>query len=253
MVTGNRLSLAKRAIRNFLAQTYKNKQLVIVCDGPVHVRAALRRYCDSLKTRLFKLILLEPADYTLGQLRNQSIDHADGQIICQWDDDDLSHPQRLQVQCEALTASGAAACLLNDHLHYLADVATILWVDWTLAGQPGPDQVHPGTIMLWRANSPRYPEAGANARQGEDSEFLMQICEQHKIAQIKNQGHLFLYTYHGANTFDRDHHYRISSFSRSSEFAQQQKALLTSAIGTFPISKPVQMAGSEGPVFAIAI
>ena len=96
MVTYDRLTLAKRAMRSFAEQTWTDRELVIVTAGS-------GRFVDALQSEASALgiaaIFVRAAPTTsLGALRNLSLDAADGEIVCQWDDDDFHHPRRIEAQ-----------------------------------------------------------------------------------------------------------------------------------------------------------
>src|SRR5262249_48964600 len=110
-ITCNRVNHLRRAVACFQAQTHPNKELVAL----YHKRDA--------PTRAFLLSLddarIRPVEVDLnpippfGSLRNASIEHARGEYIAVWDDDDWSDPSRLAVQMEALRASRKTACMLK--------------------------------------------------------------------------------------------------------------------------------------------
>lgn len=66
----------KEAVACFEAQTYPNRELVTVFDPG-----------------------------TVGAKRNMACSRARGEIICHWDDDDWSHPERIADQIERLLSS----------------------------------------------------------------------------------------------------------------------------------------------------
>ncbi len=250
MVTLDRLSLAKRAIRSFADQTWTNRELVIVTDGTPRFREALARYVDASAIDGVRFIHSESRQ-TLGALRNLSLDAARGDIVCQWDDDDCSHPDRLRVQCEEMLRAGARASFMTDHLQFLADQRLLCWVDWTLGGAQGTARLFPGTLMMFNDPRFRYPATGPNARQGEDSVLLEQIYAAVPVAELRGEGHLYLYHYHGRNTFSREHHLHLASFRTSAAHLQANAEKLHEAIAYYPVDRPVVVAGREGPVFAV--
>ena len=77
---------AKSAVREFLAQTWPNRELVVINASGVSIDAQ-----DS-RVREFAV---PPA--SLGALRNRGIDEALGGWFVPWDDDDLYHPQYLEL------------------------------------------------------------------------------------------------------------------------------------------------------------
>jgi glycosyltransferase involved in cell wall biosynthesis len=252
MVTYDRLSLAKHAIRSFGAQTYPEKELVVVSDGEARVLRALERYVAALGLARVRFVHAGPERLTLGRLRNLSLDAAAGELVCQWDDDDYSHPERLRLQADELLRNDAGACFFTDHLQFIAEQGALYWVDWTL-GQPTieAEQLAPGTMMMRRDLGCRYPEEGPAARQGEDSVLLAGLFRTTKVAHLRGAGHLYLYQYHGRNTFPREHHYRMSRCCTTLAHLHENADCIRDAVAHYPIAKPCFVIGREGPAFAI--
>jgi len=116
-VTSHRPVLLERAIRCFLAQTYENKELVIVYPS---ADEATRQCLSAHASTALKPRPVEQPDLTLGAKRNISIESASGEYICIWDDDDWYSPARLTTMHGALTASKKAAAMLTRLLIYHA-------------------------------------------------------------------------------------------------------------------------------------
>lgn len=98
-----------RAIDSFLSQTYPNRELVLVLDDDVR----LTQQCEDRLSILIdrelglRLVTCRPdRKYLLGEKRNMGTLQASGELICNWDDDDFSFPDRLKVQEELLRISG---------------------------------------------------------------------------------------------------------------------------------------------------
>jgi len=252
MVTFDRLTLAKRAIWSFATQSYSERELIIVTDGKESFRQALERYVAALGIERVRFVNAGPERLTLGKLRNISIEAAQGDIICQWDDDDYSHPERLVVQTGHMIRNSASACLMTDHLHYIENERLLCWIDWTVGGtSKGSAQLAPGTILMFRDKRFQYPEDGQYARQGEDAVFLEQVYRAVPVAHLEGAGHLYLYTYHGRNTFPRGHHYHIAKFRTSNAHLHQHADKLREATRHYPIAKPYFVVGREGLAFAL--
>jgi glycosyltransferase involved in cell wall biosynthesis len=252
MVTLDRLALAKRAILCYSAQTYPEKELVIVTDGEERFSRALERYVAALGLSRVRFVYPSRERLTLGQLRNISMDAAGGDIICQWDDDDYNHPDRLMTQAEHMIRQGAGACFLSDHLQFIEEKRVLCWVDWTLGGtSQGSAQLAPGTLMMRRDPRYRYPEEGPFARQGEDSVLLEALCRSMSVANLTGAGYLYLYQYHGRNTFSREHHYRLSNCCASIAYLNENADKLREAVRHYPIAKPCFVIGRDGPAFAM--
>ena len=251
MVTRDRLVLAKRAIRCFAAQTWPNRELVVLCDGEPRVRGGLQRYADALGLADVRFIQEPGPDMTLGALRNVAMAQASGDVVCQWDDDDCYHPDRIRAQLAHMLADGGRACFMTDQLHYREDDSTVRWVDWTLGGTSIRDRLIPGTLMMFRDDRFRYPEAGPEARRGEDSVLLNALCEAVAVSAAKDLGHLYLYTYHGRNTFSREHHHHMAAFGRTSFEIQGKLRTIRAAMAHYPIAKPYAVVGRDGPGFVL--
>jgi len=102
-----RVNWARRAVNRFLAQTYPNKQLVIVNAAGMPVTSGV--------SRDVKEIPFEPGDRhpepTVGGMRNFALELADGDMIypC-WDDDDV-YSQHLLSYLVAACRPGRGAAL----------------------------------------------------------------------------------------------------------------------------------------------
>ena len=182
MVTGkhaNRRPLALAAVRCFQAQTWPNKELVIINDG-----MSLGIQGPTIQ----EFLLPAKKETTLGELRNRGLDRARGSWIIQWDDDDWSHASRIEVQ---MAAAGDHAVLLRHQVRY--DRVSGSFYDVT-AG-PG----HAGTILHPATPAARYP----SERKHEDSHFWQRWFP--NAVRLDNDPDLYLRLYHGANTFGRPH------------------------------------------------
>lgn len=250
MVTYDRLGLAKRSMDCFARQTYPNRELVIVTNGIPAFVASLSDHAFMLGIDV-RFVTLPEHDLTLGCLRNISLDAAQGDIVCQWDDDDCNHPERLERQTELMTRENAHASLMTDHLQFLEDAGLVMWVDWTLGRGEGVDQLLPGTLMMHRDRRFRYPEVGPYASRGEDTMFLNQLYAVVPVASLVGYGYLYLYTYHGRNTFSKDHHHNLSTFSRTADAMLAEARQIREALSHYPIPRPVAVVGRDGPAFVV--
>jgi glycosyltransferase involved in cell wall biosynthesis len=251
MVTRDRLVLAKRSIRCFAAQTHPNRELVVLCDGEPRVRGGLERYAAALGLANVRFIQEPRSDMTLGALRNVAMAQASGDVVCQWDDDDCYHPDRIRAQLAHMLKDKGRACFLTDQLHYREDDSTVRWVDWTLGGTSVRDRMIPGTLMMFRDDRFRYPETGEAARRGEDSVLLDALCDTVEVSAAKDLGHLYLYTYHGRNTFSKEHHHHLSTYSRTAADMRGEVDRIREALSHYPIEKPVIVSGRDGPSFVL--
>ena len=89
MVTAARPASARLAVECFQRQSYPNREMVIIDDGPTD---DLADYVAGLADERIRMVRLASTDKTLGELRNTAVANAHGELVCQWDDDDLSDP-----------------------------------------------------------------------------------------------------------------------------------------------------------------
>jgi hypothetical protein len=105
--------------------------------------------------------------------------------------------------------------------------------------------------MMRRGLPARYPEDGPEARHGEDSALLASLWGTTTVAPLRGAGHLYLYQYHGRNTFARGHHYRLSECRTAVAHVHENAARIREAVTHYPIARPCLVLGREGPAFAI--
>ena len=204
---GHRESL-ELAIRDFGRQTYQDCELVIVHDGDGRFHDDIKRECDRYEGRQIR-VLQESAGKTLGELRNLAVDFADGDLVCQWDDDDRYHSERLARQHELLVQENSRFCFMTDQLHWFAKERVMFWDDWDV--ETWPMNLIQGTLLGFKADLPPYP----NLARGEDSPVVARIVQNGvPVSQLKNEGYLYIYVFNGLNAWDELHHKAISAWKR---------------------------------------
>jgi glycosyltransferase involved in cell wall biosynthesis len=250
MVTRDRLPLARRAIRCFAEQTHPRRELVIVTQD-ARYRRALERHVEEEGIAGVRFVDAD-AELPLGALRNVSLDAASGDLVCQWDDDDCYHPERLARQVARLQEAAAQACLLTDHLHLHREQRVLAWIDWTAEGRVIDEyRYFPGSLLMRRDDRFRYPEHGAYARQGEDSVLLGAVVREAAVTGLSGAGHLYLYEFHGTNTFSDEHHQRMLSYCAPNEVLERHEQRIREMALHQPIPKPLTVVGADGPVFVV--
>jgi glycosyltransferase involved in cell wall biosynthesis len=204
MVTrGDRWTI-KYALESYRRQTYANKELIIVVDNVNYdVISALIKARGIENVGLFAV---DP-ELSLGDCRNMSVARARGEVLIQWDDDDLYDPLRIAVSVSALTKTSAAAALLSRWL--------VWWPSRDLAAISG-SRIWEGSMAVWREHAPVYP----NMARGEDTYVTECIANSRAISSIDDP---LLYTYiiTEHNTFDTNHYDKI--FAQASYVARDEE------------------------------
>ncbi len=186
-----------RAIECFRGQTYENKELIIVghSDDAESLHVAREAGPDVKFHAVPKAIL--------GELRNTSVALSGGEYFCQWDDDDWYHKNRLSEQLKAIRKSKKQACVMAYWLMY---------DQLTGAGYLSLPSMWAGTLMCSRsvyAEGVLYQNLGKN----EDSEYLMELYAKNCLVPLIMPS-LYIYVYHGSNTWEQDHFRTIFSHSQ---------------------------------------
>lgn len=194
MVTRGDRPTIRHALECYRRQTYENRELTIAVDRQNYEAvSALVSAAGIGGASLFAV----DADLTLGDCRNMAIARARGEILIQWDDDDLYDPLRIAVSVAALTRPPTAAALLARWL--------VWWPARGLAAISG-RRLWEGSIALWREHALAYPSMA----RGEDTFVTECIAKSCEIATV-DAPLLYIYVVNGNNTFDMEHHERILS------------------------------------------
>lgn len=207
-VTKNRPYLLKKSIRCYIHQNYQNKELVIISQGDPESNEEIQNYLKEVNRNDISFFIM-PDLASLGSLRNTSIEIATGELICQWDDDDLYHPDRLITQYQAIRKSDRnLASIYCDFLKFFAETKELYWCDWS----DKYDFSHKflcGSIMFYKKVFNMfevfYPEFGDQSCRQEDLNVLEKIITKGKISPIVSGNH-YIYVYHGKNTYEIEHH-----------------------------------------------
>ncbi len=199
-----RTSSALAAMADFAAQTHRDRELVVVHDADAAfgetLQAAAARHGDAAIR-----IIRTRSNQTLGELRNQSLAEARGEFICQWDDDDRYHPERLATQWRALHEARADFSFLQQQMHFFTDTGEMFLVDWD--GEAYPMNFIQGSMMARRSLVPDYPPLP----RGEDTPVIREILRRgHAVARIADRAWTYVYTCHSANAWSVAHHRAIA-------------------------------------------
>ncbi len=224
LITKERPGLAMRAVRCFLRQDYFPKELIVIDEGDDRFYLELKKI-NSPEIKYFR----NEKATSLGALRNRAITLANGEYVCQWDDDDLYHPQKISYQLSACQSCDADACFL---------LREILYSRKPLALAISGSRLWEGTMLARKSALSRYPRM----RRGEDYWAVHRLAKRKRVV-ILDFPELYIYTYHGDNTWGRNHFARVFAKSEHVYFLRPElRAALAELEDPYPdLSGDAQM------------
>ena len=218
MVSRGRLTPARFAIECFRRQTWPNRELVIVCADP---DSELPGYLATLGDPAIRFLPAPPVE--IGALRNISVEAARGMLLCNWDDDDLCHPQRLEYQYAQLVANRAAAHFFSRLLMWWPDERRLAVSSrrlWEV------------TMLCRRFALGSYPATGNR----EDTRAVKAMRERGNRVTYTDQPFWYCYIIHGNNSTGLRRLTKL--FAKATEtFGSDEYA---SRLDQFSISFPIQ-------------
>jgi glycosyltransferase involved in cell wall biosynthesis len=138
----------------------------------------------------------------LGELRNIAIENASGSFVCQWDDDDWFHAERLAYQYSVIRSTAYSACVMTQWLVF----------DNTRGN------AYLSNRRLWEGSVMCHKEVirrkqYESVKIGEDTAVIDYLKENNHIYEVNDNAGLYIYIYHGANTWNAPHWERIFRYS----------------------------------------
>lgn len=248
-VTKGRLALLRESIACYRLQTYPNKELLVVTDAEPGVLAALEEYIGGLNTPDVRIAVVNEPGCSLGRLRNISVALASGPIVCQWDDDDLFHPDRLTLQYTSMCAAHADACFLTEQLQLFTANQRLYWCRWDRSRDPSswPPCI-PGTLMAKKALLSKYQETGPASRLGEDTALLSQLNKEIRLVTLQGYAWLYIRRSHGQNSWNEEHHRNIvrATGLTAKEVAAQGQQMLAELSKYPALRQAMSICGYDG-------
>jgi glycosyltransferase involved in cell wall biosynthesis len=171
MPTRNRRKLLPLALRCFQQQDWADRELVVLDDGDDSVEDLLAKVPGVLYMRH------RGERLPIGTKRNLCCEHARGEVIVHWDDDDWSADGRVTHQMELLLSSGKQMVGYNA-LYYWS-----MTLSKAFQYTEGSPNYAVGTSMcyrrdFWQAN--RFPEVNY----AEDNALVFKAQEMKQVAAV---------------------------------------------------------------------
>jgi hypothetical protein len=191
MASRGRLFPALYAIECFLRQTYPRRELLIATAAKDGLLARHVATITGHRVRLIEVTGPESAS----RLRNAAIAASHGELIAVWDDDDLSHPDRLAAQYRMMTSGGVAGCFL---------ARVLLWWPARRRLAVSSARIWENTMLIRRSVMPPYPDQP----RGEDTAIVEALRAKQPLLLLDTP-EAYCYTVHGANMCGEDHFARL--------------------------------------------
>jgi glycosyltransferase involved in cell wall biosynthesis len=209
-VTRGRPELLRRAVACFRRQTVAAELVVLYEEDD----ARTAEYVESIQDSTIRGMRVE-AGMKLGTLRNLSVANARAPFVAQWDDDDWYAPERLQTQLDAIEKSGKAGCLLSRWTVYDVRSATA-YISTTRTWE--------GSLVVRRDALTPYD---STLSRGEDMRPIQSLLDRNQLVLL-DRPDLYIYVYHGGNTYDPDHWGEI--IARSQKLPEIQTRLISAKL-----------------------
>jgi len=257
LATCGRVKHVIEAIRCYLAQTYPNTELVVVSQGGSAENCEINRFIEASHRRDIRFYVA-PRRHSLGAMRNLSCELASGEILCQWDDDDLYSHTRISDQYKSLSShSKHSASAFSKFLKYFKNSGEMYWCDWIGEGVDS-SRFLCGSVMFpkkifHRYRSLLYPESGDQCHVEEDLNVLCKLLDCGVVANTGG-GHQYVYVYHGDNTYPLKHH-QLTLLTNSGKHVAtadellMAQPLLCHTLAELPLEAPVEVRSLDEVAF----
>jgi glycosyltransferase involved in cell wall biosynthesis len=184
MPTANRRDFVNHSIKQFLAQDYPRRELIVLDDGEDCIADLVPRH------NLVRYVRLDRRR-PIGAKRNIACELALGEVIAHWDDDDWMAPAWLSSQVETLLGEGADICGLDKVLFYATETRR----GWRYIYDGRQPWAYGGTLCYAKAYWARAPFSRIDV--GEDNAFVW--SPQPKRMAINVHDDLYIATIHRGN------------------------------------------------------
>jgi glycosyltransferase involved in cell wall biosynthesis len=194
-ITRAKPQMLKRAIACFTAQSYIEKELIVVYeDDDVATEYFVNTYKHSPGESIRFICVNTTPKCTLGELRNIGIDKATGTFICQWDDDDWCHVNRLEYQYNVIRNTSYKASVLTQWLVFDAIKGNAYISN---------KRLWEGSLLCCKSliGQKQYEHVAM----GEDTPVIDFLKSSNHICEIACCSNLYIYVYHGCNTWHLAH------------------------------------------------
>ena len=211
----NRPEQLARAIECFLAQTWVNKELIVVYpESDLSTASCVSSYrSEQIRPQAITL-----PGATLGELRNFSIECARGEYLCGWDDDDWHSPDRLRRQYLSLWSSKKCASVL---------ARTFIYEAAARRAYLSCERLWENSVFFHKAEIERLGIRYPHLKTKEDYEFVNALVKHNLVYPVYDPTS-YVYNVSGTNTCDSAHFSVM--LKRATPLNEQQTAVVRRAM-----------------------
>jgi len=184
----------KRAIELYKGQSYKNKELVIVYKVE-DLETSNQLSSFRLDPEILAVACCGAEISSVCQMRNLGIDHATGDYVCIWDDDDWYHCERVRLQMEGLKVNSKPGTILT-HLLIFDSLTDQLYFPFARTWE--------ATFLLERKKIFEVGLKYDDLPREEDVMFVRNATRLNLFFPV-TQGQLYIYNCTGDNLSGREH------------------------------------------------
>lgn len=206
-ISSGRPGHLKKAIAYFQAQTYTEKELLIIsAKNDAEYVSVIASFGDN---RIRYCCPEDPGAWTLGELRNYAIEKATGEYFCVWDDDDWYPNKRIEIQLNEAIRNKKKGTVLPYYILYNA-VSKEAWMSVPI---PLPASV------LCRKDAITENLQYRERDRSEDAVFVGQLNKENILFPVIDPL-LYIYIFHGGNTWNSSHFTQFCGRKFSDEAAR---------------------------------
>ena len=170
------------AIKSVFTQTRIPDEVIVVdCGSKDDTRKAVYEYND-------RIILLDSKVSGASAQRNIGISHAKGDYIAFLDDDDIWHPEKLNIQMEFLEEhiEIAMASSENIHMRYTIRIDRLKWIHGNLYKKLFMESfIHTSTVVIRKDVLKIIGSFNEDYKRAEDYDLWLRISRSFPIAHTK--------------------------------------------------------------------
>tara|TARA_Y100000389_G_scaffold200308_1_gene240432 strand:+ start:16549 stop:17208 length:660 start_codon:yes stop_codon:yes gene_type:complete len=195
-VTQDRYDLLFKSIEQFLDQTYKNKELIIVDDSISSIPNRVKQLIQNHNICILYIRL--NTKKTIGYKRNKAISLSKYSYIAIWDDDDIHYKNRLTTQmkyfntnqhCDMVVSNASSTMYYISALKKYIRIPRDIHNQWWYQGYTCPSMIF--KKKLWNVNKYKH------INKHEDYYFIKSLESNNNICITKQT--IFAYHIHPNN------------------------------------------------------